>query len=265
MAARILFINPVGMSEMDEGMATVLTRAAARSDSEVQVVSLPRGPHHVEYHYYEALVLMDVLHLIKRAELDGYDAAVIGCFYDFGLKEAREITEHMVVVAPAESGVLLACSLGDKFSVLVGRRKWIPDMRENVHRIGLRDRLASFRTVGMGVLDFQSEPETTLSQFVDAGRRCIEEDGAEVLLLGCTATYGLYRDLQAALGVPVIDPILAPFKYAEYLVDLRDRFGWKPSKVGMYESPRGEEIGQWQLERQYPDMTGLWGGPTASR
>jgi allantoin racemase len=266
-ATRILFINPVGISDLDDRMAEQLAGAATRPGTRVDVVSLERGPHHVEYHYYEALVLPDLLHRVKRAEREGYDAAVIGCFYDFGLKEAREICERMVVTAPAESAALLALSLGDRFSVLVGRRKWIPDMREHLYRIGLRDRLASFRPVEMGVLDFQAEPERTLERFTAVGRRCVEDDGAEVILLGCTATVGFYAELQAALGVPVIDPVLAPVKYAEHLVDLRDRFGWKPSKIGLYESPRVAEIRAWRLEEQYPEMRGLWpeDNPSAGR
>jgi len=31
-------------------------------------------------------VTPDVLHLVKRAENDGYDAVVIGCFYDLALR-----------------------------------------------------------------------------------------------------------------------------------------------------------------------------------
>lgn len=219
---------------------------------------MARGPHHVEYHYYEALVLPDLLHTIMKAERDGYDAAVIGCFYDFGLKEAREITTRMVVTAPAESAALMACTLGDRFSVLVGRRKSIPDMRDNIHRIGLRDRLASFREVALGVLDFQTNHDKTLRRFVETGRQCIEQDGAEVLILGCTATFGFYRELQDALGVPVIDATVAPVKYAEYLVDVRRRFAWQPSKVGLYETPRVKEITEWKLEEQYKQMKGLW-------
>ena len=38
---------------------------------------IARGPEHVEYRYYEALVLVDILHLVKEAESQGFDAAVI--------------------------------------------------------------------------------------------------------------------------------------------------------------------------------------------
>ena len=84
----ILWIDPVGHDDFSGDIGAILD-AASRPDTTVDVTSLDRGPHHVEYHYFEALVTPDVLHLVKRAENDGYDAVVIGCFYDLALEEAR--------------------------------------------------------------------------------------------------------------------------------------------------------------------------------
>ncbi|GAG15231.1 unnamed protein product, partial [marine sediment metagenome] len=94
MTNRILWINPIGTSVFDEPIRELIDREK-RLETTVNVVSLSRGPQHLEYHYYEALVLADVLHSVKRAEKEGYDAAVIGCFYDPGLREAKEITERL--------------------------------------------------------------------------------------------------------------------------------------------------------------------------
>ena len=102
MAHRVLWINPVGFNGFDKPIEDVLVQAK-QPGTTVDVVSLKKGPLHLEYHYYEALVLTDILHQIKQAENEGYDAVVIGCFYDPGLREAREITEKLVVTAPAEA------------------------------------------------------------------------------------------------------------------------------------------------------------------
>jgi allantoin racemase len=53
--------------------------------------------------------------------------------------------------------------------------------------------------------------------------------------------------MQDALDVPVIDSAIAALKHAEQLVEIRDRFGWKTSKVGGYETPPAYEIAQWDL------------------
>jgi allantoin racemase len=157
---KILFVNPVGTSLFEKSMQQILVEAK-NPGTEVDVISLKRGPWHVEYHYYESLVMTDTLHLVRKAENDGYDAVVLGCFYDLGLQESREISSKMVVTAPAESCMLLACSLGSTFSIIVGRKKWIPQMMGNVVHYGLRDRLASFKALDLGVLDFQEDKAKT--------------------------------------------------------------------------------------------------------
>jgi allantoin racemase len=45
--------------------------------------------------------------------------------------------------------------------------------------------------------------------------------------------------------VPVIDAILAPFKYAEFLAGLALRFGWHPSRVWGSEAPSEAELSAW--------------------
>jgi allantoin racemase len=246
---RILYIDPVGVEVVAEGLQFLMSQK--QEGTELTMVNLPRGPEHLEYHYYEALVLVDILHLIREAESQGLDAAVIGCFYDVGLQAAREVAERMVVVAPCEASTHIASTLGDKFSIIVGRRKWIPQMMENVIRYGMKDRLASFKSVDLGVLEFHQDEEETACRFREAGREAVERDGAEVLILGCTATYGFYRELQEELGVPVIDPMIAAFKTAEFAAELKNRLGWSHSKIGAYESPPTEEFTPWRLEEQY--------------
>ena len=254
---KILYIDPVGVEVVEAGHGFLSSQA--QDGTELTMVTLPRGPHHLEYRYYEALVLVDILHLIQEAEKQGFDATVIGCFYDVGLQAAREVADRMAVVAPCEASVHLAATLGDKFSIIVGRRKWIPEMMENTIRYGMKERLASFKSVDLGVLEFHEDEEETARRFLQEGREAIEQDGAEVLVLGCTATYGFYNVLQQELGVPVVDSMLAAFKTAEFMAELRTRFSWSHSKIGGYESPPPAEFAPWGLERQYDygDM-GAW-------
>ena len=246
--SRILSIAPVNVA--GEFLERDLVDAALPCN-QIDVVGFSRGPRHVEYHYYETLVLPDVVHTVMEAERLGYDAAVIGCFYDLGLQEGREVAERMIVTAPCEASCLLAASLGSTFSIIVGRRKWIPHMRGTVATYGLESRLASFRALDLGVLDYHADEHETERRFIAAGRQAIEEDGAEVIILGCTASSGFFARLQEVLGVPVIDAAIAAIKQAENLVELRDRFGWSQSKIGGYESPPAAEIAAWKLRETY--------------
>lgn len=237
---RVLWINPLGTDVFDESIGEELERVR-RFDTDVEVRSLGRGPHHLEYHAYEAAVVPDILSAVVQAERDHFDAVVIGCFYDTGLRAAREVAERVAVCAPCESACHIASTLGDSFSVVVGRRKWVPEMRDNVIRYGFRERLASFKVLELGVHDFQADPARTHGRLRHAAKEALEDDGAEVIVLGCTAEYGFYDELQREFGVPVIDATVAPFKYAELLGNLTE-LGWRPSKVGGYASPPQEEL-----------------------
>lgn len=246
MARRILWINPVGTPIFDREIETLL-REEALPDTTVEARSLPYGPHHLEYLSYDAFVLPLVLDLIRQAEAEGFDAAIVGCFYDPGVREAREVAERIAVAFPCESCVLLASTLGERFSVIVGREKWIPAMRENVGRYGMAHKLASFRSVGLGVHDFQRDPAETERRLLEAAQRAVADDGAEVIVLGCTIEYGFFRRLQARLGVPVLDAVVTPFKVAELFAELKLRCGWLPSKVGGFQSPPRDEVDAWVL------------------
>ena len=159
---RMLWINPVGTHLYDAPIGAEL-RAEAAPATRVDVCSLPgAGPQHLEWNALEAVVAGPTMGVVRWAsEQQGYDAAVIGCFYDPFLRGARELAGSMAVTAPAEACLHIAATIGERVSILVGRRKWIPEMHENVVKYGYGDHLASFRVLDMSVDEFQADPETT--------------------------------------------------------------------------------------------------------
>jgi allantoin racemase len=215
---RILWLNPIGTDIFDTELQNTL-EAGKRPETQVAIVSLPPDrPKHVDYHAYEALVIADVVRHTQQAAYE-YDAVVIGCFYDLGLREAREVSEHTIVTAPCQSATAIASHLGNTFSVLVGQRKNTPKMSENVRLYGHGHRMVSMRPLELGVHEYQVDHERTCSILLTEGRKAVEEDGAEVIILGCAANFGFYRQMQDDLSVPVIDAVLAPLKYAELLAE----------------------------------------------
>jgi len=256
LSRKILWINPIATDQFDSAIRNNLN-TEKMPDTQVEVVSLKRGPMHLEYHYYGALVLPDTLHLVKKAEIEGFDAAIIGCFYDPGLREAREITDRMVVTAPAEASIHLATTLGDRFSIIVAAQKSVPAMRENVCKYGFGEKFASFKSIDLGVLDFHKDEAGTANRIKQAAEVAVEQDKAEVIILGCGLMFNFYKDLQAHLGVPVIDAIIAPLKYAEFLVEVNQKFGWMHSKKYGYKTPPVSEIREWGLSGQY-GFGSLW-------
>ncbi|RMF80337.1 MAG: hydantoin racemase [Chloroflexi bacterium] len=243
---RILYLDPVGQASFVGEIADSLAQVS-RPDTQIDVISLqPDRPRHIEYHAYEALIIADLVR-ITYALNKNYDAIVIGCFYDVGLREVREVSGKAVVTAPCQSTTAIASQLGNTFSVLVGRRKWIPKMSENVRLYGHDHAMVSMRPLEIGVLEFQQDHDYTCDRMIVEGRKAVEEDGAEVIILGCTAEFGFHETLQDELGVPVIDAILAPFKYAEMLGETAKQFGWYPSRKWGSEAPPQDEIDSWGL------------------
>jgi len=244
MTRRILFLNPVGTPVFDNMMKSYLNEHKD-AETEVDVISLPSGPHHLEYYSYDTTVAPAILREAVKAERNGYDAFIIGCFYDPALIEAREVS-NIVVTGPAESSLFVASLLGGKFSIIVGRRKWIPLMEENVVKYGLKDRLVSLEPIGLGVYDLHKDENETKTRTIQAAKKAIEK-GAEVIILGCTVFLGFYRELQSAIGVPVVDPVVASLKVAELKIDLKRKCNWSYSRIGLYEMPPHSEIEEWGL------------------
>jgi Asp/Glu/hydantoin racemase len=74
--------------------------------------------------------------------------------------------------------------------------------------MGLADRLAGERPLEMSVAETASS-EKTLERMIDVARQLKEKDGAEAVVMGCAGMARHRRQLEDALGVPVIDPTQA--------------------------------------------------------
>jgi allantoin racemase len=127
-------------------------------------------------------------------------------------------------------------------------------MKENIEMYGQGSRLVSMRPLGMGVHDFQADLAKTAERLLKEGRTAVEEDGAEVLILGCTAEYGFCEEMQKVLKVPVIDATLAPFKLVELLTETAERFDWYPRRKWGSQAPPPEEVKAWGLFKGDPPV-----------
>lgn len=255
---RVRWLNPVGFNAYDRPIGELLA-GIKQPGTEVEVVSfeMPASPSHLEYRAYEALMNARIVECARDAAQSGVDAMVIGCFYDPALEDAREISGQTVVVAPCGACLAVATQLANRFSILVGRHKWVDQMRERVKWYGLEARLASFRSLDMGVDEFQRDHQATRSRIIEEARRAVEEDHAEAIVLGCTIEFGFFEEVQRAVGVPVIDAVVAPFKQAEHLGQLTRQFGWVPSRRWSCEPPPEDEMKRFGLFQTAPALQRL--------
>ena len=234
---KIVWINPVGDDQYDSSILQRLC-SVKRAETVIDIISLKELQiRNLEYASYEAFAVPYLVKVIKEIAEDGVSATIIGCFYDVGLRAAREVSGNMHVVGPCQSSLSLALTLGNNYSVLVGRSKWIPRIKENILSYGMSSSLASIQSLDLCVEDMEKNVELSFSKMLEGGKKAIEKDNAEVIVLGCTAADKYSERLQDALGVPVVDPLLIPFKWAEYVADVSLNCNIYPSRIHGSESP----------------------------
>lgn len=234
---RILVINPNASVEMSDVIREQLL-LVARPGVQVDVVNPIGVPPSIESALDEARCVPPMLDLVEAAAGRGYDAVVIACFSDPGLDAAREATD-LPVVGIQDAAMHLAAQLGYRFSVLTTQGHRAPVRERAALLAGLDRRLASSRPLDLAVLETVVDRERVIERIVRVGRLAIDEDHAEVLILGCAGLGDLAGRASALLGVPVIDPNAAALKLCETLVDLK----LSQSRARLYRArPREEAV-----------------------
>ncbi len=241
---RVMYLRPVGNDTFNRLFADTL--AAVRLPwTELHVASLNPDDGafaHIEFRAYQAFVMAGIVRAARWAGRNGIDALAVGCFYDTGLAEAREVSGEAHVTAPCVASLEIASGLANRFGIIIGRQKWADQMAATVASHGMASRLSGLYPTGLGVNDFQADREETAGRIVAAGREAVDGDHAEALILGCTLELGFHDRLSRILGVPVIDPAVAAFKRAEYAALLKRQAGLVPSRKWSCEAPPEAEI-----------------------
>ena len=175
------------------------------------------SPSSIESRLEELALAQAVVEETVEAERLGYDAVITSCLGDPGVDAAREMV-RIPVIAPGETALLTARMLAHHFSVLTPLRETVPIAREQVHKVGVAAHVASIRPFDMSVERIRERTPETIAALVALGRRCVEEDGAELLVLACASMSVLTDEVQPGIGVPVIDAVRLSLRAAEMLV-----------------------------------------------
>jgi allantoin racemase len=231
---KIRVVIPNSSSEFTATQVSARKKAAFPG-TEVDVVCLPHGPVSIEYAWDEALAAPYILEVAKKTEAEGFDAVTVDCAMDPALRAVREQVS-IPVASGGESSFLVAMALGTKFSVVTVLESTAKVIRENLQKYGFTSRVASVRFANVPVLDLVDEEKAAQAILAEA-KKAIAEDGAEVIVLGCTGMSPLARKLRQELGVPVVDPAAASIKLAEALAAM----GLAHSKAA-YLTPPAKEI-----------------------
>lgn len=202
---RILVINPNSNEVVTRGISEALDPVRFAGGPEIVCHTLAEGPPGIETQEHVETVTLPLRRLVE-ANGDA-DAFVIACYSDPGLHVCREATTRPVF-GINEAGVLTALARADRFGVIAIRQRSVRRHIRYLRQMGLLDRLAGERALEMSVAETASG-EGTLDRMIAVGRELRDEDGAEVVVMGCAGMARHRLPLEAALGIPVIDPTQA--------------------------------------------------------
>ena len=188
-------------------------------DTLISVRILKEGPPSIESHVDELLAVPDLIRLAREAEEEGVDAVIIDCMGDPGLSAVREAVS-ISVYGPAQTSMHVASILGRRFGVVTVLKRLHPLIRELAVHYGVERSMVSPRSVEIPVLEIEKEPERLQQLFIKEAIKAVEQEDADVIILGCTGFYGMTDKIEAGLndagieGVPVLDPIPVTIEFA---------------------------------------------------
>ncbi|QGZ66664.1 aspartate/glutamate racemase family protein [Paraburkholderia acidisoli] len=156
------------------------------------------------------------------AQAEGYDGVCSFSMSDSGVPALRSRLT-IPVMGAAQAAFAQACLIGKRFSIVTMWEPWRAHMLEMAARYGMRDRLASVRHIGVRPDTSEllsGKEEFVFARLEAAARRCIDEDGADTIVLGSTTMYQAHAHLASTLPCPVLNPGWCAFKALENWLDM---------------------------------------------
>ena len=264
MDRRIAFINPFGTAAFDEIIRETLVPYAARARRSTSSTSRACPPTSTTTTRSTSWSWRSSTRCAGSRSA-GYDAVVVGCCYDPGVRVARELVD-IPVVGPLEAAMNHASYVGHRFTIVTDHRKALPWLEDLVRLHGAGN-CRGVRSIDWYVTDMiQDTTPWPTTPRRPACRRCARTP-AEVVILGCTIiggclereimTTGRHRDL------PILNPNLLALKAAESLADLHRMGKYQISRVGLYQRHEQHDAAAEadEVRRRWQPGRDRWRGP----
>ncbi len=231
------------------GATQALCDGAALPGTQVEVRGTEQGALGDQFRLfwnYDVREIIDNALAIRKS--GGYDAFVLANSLDPGLVELREILD-IPVVSFMEVCCFHACTMGDRFGIVVPNEKMIPRYREIPIGYGLRDRLASVEAIDFAnirgfdaVFTDEKLGDDCVKQILEAARRCIANGAETVIPAGPSTTLLAQRGIYEVDGVPLIDCYRLLLKATEMVVAMKRLTGIHVSRKLLYQAPPEEYV-----------------------
>jgi allantoin racemase len=200
----LVIINPNSSETVTAGIDRAVDPLRALG-TPIRCLTLAEGPPGIESQRQADLTIAPMLALAAaQTDASGF---VIACFGDPGLHALRDATP-LPVLGIQECAVMTALTLGQRFGVIAILPTSIPRHLRAFGAMGVLDRLAGDRALGLGVADL-ADPDRSLAAMIATGKRLRDDDGANVLIMGCAGMAHYRTILETETGLPVVDPCQA--------------------------------------------------------
>ena len=219
---KLLIINPNSDKQMSQAILSSATQYSD-GDFDVDCLSTPGAPLFIDTYHDSATALPGMVELLKRHEAE-YDAFIVACHCDPNLDLMKELT-NKPMVGIGEASMKIATMLGHRFSVISTDSRSVPNKEALIRSYHLQDLLASVKFPAVA-LENRSDEE----KYLQTAQAAIDEDMAEVIVLGCAGMTGLDKRLEQKLGVPVLDGVVCALIIAAGLV----KYQVSTSKIRRY-------------------------------
>lgn len=205
----LIVINPNSSQSVTQGIDAAIDPLRSFGIP-IRCLTLAKGPPGIESQRQADLTIGPMLELAAaQQDAAGY---VIACFGDPGLYALRDQT-RLPVVGIQEAAVMTALTLGQRFGVIAILQKSIPRHLRAFGAMGVIDRLAGDRALGLGVAEL-ADSERSLNAMIATGKKLRDDDGANVLIMGCAGMARYREPLQQATDLPVVEPSQAAVSMA---------------------------------------------------
>ena len=235
MTVRIAFINPVGTGDYDPQMERTLL-PFARPDTQLEVMHFEGVPEDIAFYLPKHIIEMALLQLAPGLEAAGYDAIIVGCCYDPGVRVARELVD-IPVIGPLEAAINHASYFGHDYSIVTDSRKTVPWL-DDLTRVYGNTRCRGIHAIDWEVPDMLADPIGVARRSLKTFREVLERDGSEVVLIGCTTIAACLEEAivldPAFAEVPFMNPSTLALLAAEGLGALHHKGAYRLSRVGFY-------------------------------
>ena len=214
---KLLVINP-NISESVSRLIEDEAQRAASPGTGITMLTARFGVAYIETRF-EALIGAYAAAELAAEHWQGHDAVIVAAFGDPGVSGLREALD-IPVVGLTEAALATACLLGNRFSIVGISRRIAAWYRESVERNGLVGRLASVRSLDQPLRDIGRVQDDHAARLKVLCNAVVDEDGADVVILGGAPLAGLARSIEGEIPVPVVDGVSSAVRHAETLVRL---------------------------------------------